>query len=267
MNMGKITIKYFSPILLSVCILFVLNACYEIPSFPDTPAIGFEKVEFYDISSGPDSLLITISFTDGNGDLGLSSDETDIKYRDVDYLFESVDSQLTPDEVVTPRDVGRDLTNFTGYPSSENINDLEFTVVPPYELPYSCTHWFIRPKIEGTEIQDTVFFIPNRNQFNIFVDFLFREVNQSEFQKFDWLGSDEFDNCGVPIDGRFPILQKSGDGAAIEGRLKYGFVSFGLIPLFDDRILKLRIQIQDRALNKSNIVESPEFTLKEIQVN
>ncbi|MDH5366780.1 MAG: hypothetical protein OEW67_07320 [Cyclobacteriaceae bacterium] len=266
MNMGKIVNKLFTSILTALGVLVLFNSCYEIPSFPDTPSIGFDKVEFYDVSSGSDSLLITISFTDGNGDLGLSSDESDIKYRDVDYLFESADVNLTPDEVVTPRDVGRELTNFTGYPSSENINNLEFTKVPPYELPYSCTHWFIRPEIEGIEIQDTVFFIPNRNQFNIFVEFLYKDTPSAQFIDFDWV-TDIPQPCGITIDGRFPILQKSGDGAAIEGYLKYGFVSYGLTPLFNDKILKLRIQIQDRALNKSNIVESPEFTLKEIQVN
>ena len=249
-------------------IIFITNSCYEVPNFPDTPSIIFQKVEFHDINAGADSLLISISFTDGNGDLGLSDEHTsNAEYRDVDYVFDSQDSELTPDEVVTPRDVGKEMSSLIGYPSSENISTLGFTTVPPYELPYSCTHWQIKPSIEGIEILDTVLVIPNRNQFNIFVDFLFKDSGQAEFKEFDWIGTEEFDNCGLPIDGRFPVLQSDSNDAAIEGTLKYGFVSAGLIPLFGDKVLKLRIQIQDRALNKSNIVESQEFTLREIQNN
>ena len=40
----------------------------------------------------------------------------------------------------------------------------------------------------------------------------------------------------------------------------------GLLDLFEDKTLKVRIRIKDRALNESNQVENPEFTLREVQV-
>lgn len=243
-------------------------SCYDVPHFPDTPSISFNNVEFHDVTAGGDSLLITINFTDGDGDLGLGDEHIDdVKYRDVDYFFDSEDNELTANEVVTPRDEGKDISEFIGYPSSENIASLDFTKIPPYEYPYSCTYWQIGPAIEGEEIGDTVFVIPNENQFNIFVDFLYKGPNESDFVEFDWIGSELFTACGFTIDGRFPVLKDDNDGAAIEGTLRYAFISAGLLPLFGDKILKLKIQIQDRALNKSEIIETEEFTLRGIQKN
>jgi hypothetical protein len=41
--------------------------------------------------------------------------------------------------------------------------------------------------------------------------------------------------------------------------------NFGFVPYFRNDTLKLRIRIIDRALNTSNVIETPEFTLEGIQ--
>ena len=40
--------------------------------------------------------------------------------------------------------------------------------------------------------------------------------------------------------------------------------NLGFVHLFQDKKMKLKIYIQDRALNRSNILETPEFYLSEI---
>ncbi|MEQ9413763.1 MAG: hypothetical protein RIF39_08025, partial [Cyclobacteriaceae bacterium] len=92
-----------------------------------------------------------------------------------------------------------------------------------------------------------------------FVDFLVKQ-NDGSFQEFDW--RTEF--C-TTYDGRFPILAKNSDLSlknSIEGTLRYAMLSTGFKLQFSIKTLKLRIMIQDRLLNKSNVIETPEFQFK-----
>ena len=52
----------------------------------------------------------------------------------------------------------------------------------------------------------------------------------------------------------------------LEGSLRYGMTSSGWLFLFRDT-LKIEVMIQDRALNKSNVVSTPDFTLDMISVD
>ena len=57
-----------------------LSGCLSAPSYPETPAIGFENIRLQRFavpnSTVPiDSVYITVSFQDGDGDLGLNSVE------------------------------------------------------------------------------------------------------------------------------------------------------------------------------------------------
>jgi len=56
-------------------LVFFMGACFPEPDYPDTPAIGFKSIR-----NSPAKLLdtvrVSISFQDGNGDLGLASEDT-----------------------------------------------------------------------------------------------------------------------------------------------------------------------------------------------
>lgn len=242
-----------------------VSGCFEAPDFPDTPTIAFENVEFKEGASLFDSLIISIHYEDGNGDLGLDDSFTDDQYVEGSYY--SFDGE----NPINIKDIGRTI----------DIEDFDGTTVPPYERPYTCINWIETPTINGTVIQDTLFYVPSQDHFNIFVKFLYREKNASEdtpFEEFDWIGSEELPTCGSPIDARFPILKDLTESdAPIEGTLRYGYVSSGLIPLFKDRELKLEVYIKDRELQSSNTVtitgnkdadsNDTGFTLAGIQVN
>ncbi len=240
----------------------LLLGCFEAPNFPDTPKIAFENVEFKEGNSIFDSLIISVQYEDGNGDLGLDDSFTDPKYAEgFYYTFPNGDT-------ISIKHIGQSI-------------DIEtFTEVPPYAHPFTCVNWVETPTLSGEVIQDTLFYVPNDDHFNIFVKFLFRDKGASDdtpFEEFDWIGSDELATCGSPIDARFPILKDlSESNAPIEGVLRYGFVSSGLIPLFKDREMKLEVSIQDRELQRSNTViitgnkendNGISFTLAGVQVN
>jgi hypothetical protein len=59
---------------------FILS-CSEDETFTATPVISFKSLDKYTASSGSDSLLLTFSFTDGDGDIGSAPD--DAMRRDV----------------------------------------------------------------------------------------------------------------------------------------------------------------------------------------
>ena len=58
--------------------LFFLTGCFAEPEYPDTPEIEFVKLENYPSKArqNVDSVVITLFFQDGDGDLGLTSTDT-----------------------------------------------------------------------------------------------------------------------------------------------------------------------------------------------
>ncbi|HLU88692.1 MAG TPA: hypothetical protein VKZ51_02595, partial [Cyclobacteriaceae bacterium] len=63
---------------------------------------------------------------------------------------------------------------------------------------------------------------------------------------------------------RFPRILDEERERAIEGTIRYSMLSLGWNSIFRNDTVKIEVQIQDRALNKSNIVASPDFTLSQI---
>ena len=259
MNLKQFTIYFFV-----LGVFTLLSGCFEAPNFSNIPRISFENIQFKEGNSLFDSLIISIHYEDGNGDLGLDDNFTDGDFIAGHYYT------FNDKDPISIKDEGRPI----------NIEGFEGSEVPPYERPYSCVNWIEKPNINGTVIQDTLFFVPNINQFNILISFLYRDKNSSEntpFQEFDWVGSEELPSCGSPINGRFPVLKDPSESAApLEGMLRYGFVFAGLIPLFKDRELKLKVSIKDRALQESNTItitgskendNGVSFNLAGIQVN
>lgn len=59
-----------------IAILFIAS-CIKPPDYPDEPVIEFVSVGKTSLLQNTDTTLITISFTDGDGDLGLEDSETD----------------------------------------------------------------------------------------------------------------------------------------------------------------------------------------------
>lgn len=246
--------SFFAAVLVSVALL---SSCYSAPEFDDTPSIAFEDLKFYDTSS-QDSLVLTISFEDGDGNLGLRASETLPPYQQFFYFRADDGSAFIPNGSSEP-----------GLPPLLTINDHD-------SLPaFNCTNYkrgffrgqeFFEPfDAEPTDVVDTFYVQLNPYFNNIDVDYFVKRNDQ--FQLFDWRNAPS-SGCGESFNGRFqPLFDDGGEGRPLSGTITYRMESFGFVPLFRNDTLKLQVRIRDRALNTSNVIESPEFTLSGIQVN
>lgn len=285
-----------SAILLSFLALS-LNSCFEEPNFPTTPEIVFNDI-FLQVTPSiteADTLVLLIDFKDGNGDLGLGS-ETDIDtsdpYHPFTYYQKDGNGGLQPVPtfkvgqytVLNPPTTDKMITNRTR-------NETGYGSLPAYDMsldpgcqPYVVEDLLVSDRrkevLENTDVifdtleaqevingvivrtpyyhfRDTLYAIPNDNHYNITIDFLVKN-NDGTFTKFDWTSLCE------NYDGRFPVLSYD-EPQPLEGTIRYKMQSNGWLPLFSIKTMKLRIYIKDRALNKSNVIETPEFTMDKIR--
>lgn len=74
----------------------LVSACFNPPEFSNTPEIEFEGVYFGLSPAGEDSLVISVSFRDGNGDLGLSATGDDESpYHEINF-YANKNGELAP---------------------------------------------------------------------------------------------------------------------------------------------------------------------------
>lgn len=222
MKLGSVIFSFL------VLVVFLVS-CERPPELPNTPFIEFQNVEFNQVNNAQDSLIVTIRFEDGDGDLGLSDRDNLPPFNEFDFV---------------PDDDGTFLT-------FSEANG---------EPPFSNNDWFIGEFLLGdTTVIDTVRIRRNENFNNFFVDF-FRKTGEG-YEKIDLIKL-----LGTNFDGRFQPLNTKGGERPLEGTLRYTMRSFGFLinPIFRNETLKLEIQIQDRALNRSNVVETPDFIISEL---
>jgi hypothetical protein len=223
-----------------------LGGCFTPPEFPVQPQIEFESIVFKEYGSGfdaeADSLILTIAFSDGDGDLGLAPSELECVSESICYNNKFF--FLKPDGTI--------LTY------KDKRTNSAYSTLPAFVKPYNCINWEV--STDNTGKVDTFYFELNPDHYNIEVDFLVKNPDGT-FTEFDWTEEFNYPNCGTSFDGRFPILYKEEPGTPLEGSLRYSMGSIGFKALFSVKTLKLRVQIKDRALNKSNEIFTPEFTL------
>jgi hypothetical protein len=219
--------SYFS---LFFLVLFV-GACVNPPdNFPTVPSITFESLEYVS-TAGPDSLIVGIDFQDAEGDLGLSA-------TDINPPFNAFDFQ---------RDAAGNLITYSKRPASAPT--------------YNPIDYVINPIVNNQTVNDTIWVRQNPNQYNIFVKFFIKR--NGRFTEFRWQDPPFF----TTFNGRFPRILTSEEGQAVEGNIKYAMLSSGWEAIFRNDTIRIDVQIQDRQLNRSNEVSSPELTLRQITRN
>lgn len=241
---------------LSVLVVLISAfSCSRPPELPDTPSISFHDIEFEVINEGDplfeeNVLRLSFNVADGNGDLGLDGGEDNPPYNAYNLIFDN-----------------------TG-------NPVEFGQRPNDPM-FTCLDYIIEER-ENTDVNndgdflDTLLIDFNYDQFNIEIDFFVKRNGQ--FQEVDLRAqptgsANQNTLCGISFDGRFPCLSSTEDpcdyvrnnNRPIEGVITYDMISGLFEPIFRTDTLKLSFKIKDRALNESNISETPEFTLQEIK--
>jgi hypothetical protein len=209
--------------------LSLLSGCITPPeNFPSVPEISFEDMRFVN-TAGADSLVISVRFKDAEGDLGLNPTDVDPPFQPVNFK----------------RNTAGSLINFSNR--------------PPEAPDYNPIDWVINPIVNNVIIRDTLWVEQNPNHNNIFIKFFIKRGGT--FNEFRWEDPPFF----TTFNGRFPRLFNSSEGQPVEGVLEYSMLSFGWNSIFRNDTIRIDVQIQDRSLNRSNIISSPEVTLNQIE--
>ncbi len=271
----------------------LVTGCFDPPDFSVVPAIDFVRIRFAEGTqeSPTDSLVLTISFKDGDGDLGLSGtlvDHLDDPYHDV-YFGLAEDGNVVE---LAKETRYSDLPQFLKVPAGTDgklitVRTLEdpayASKLPPYvDDVTSCTDYKLQTVYVSEEdsrifdntyqeidtmsnagfpkvfaIKDMFYKRDNPQHDNIEVEFWVKGTG-NEYTLFDW----EKEYCESAFNQRFPELsEKTGP---LEGSLTYALTSLGIKANFSIKTLKLRIRIRDRAFNVSNDIETGDFTLDKI---
>ncbi|MBT1703495.1 hypothetical protein [Chryseosolibacter indicus] len=266
----------------------LFGSCFDPPEYPVIPSIEYECIGFY-TGQDTDSLIIYLNFKDGDGNLGLAetAEGVEAPFNEAFYFQEGANGQLVKigtrkrytdlPAFLEPTGTGKLVTSRTREkPGFGNLPASSCTYYTQSQLYLSEEHKGIidesyrvvdtmrNPNFPPVYvISDEVYFERNPDHYNIEVDFLYKDpgnpnADTQGFVEYDWWK----ENC-TTFDGRFPVL--SDKTSALEGTLRYGMYSQGFQVKFSIRVLKLRIQVKDRDLNRSNVIETPEFTLESIR--
>ncbi|MBU2913867.1 hypothetical protein [Reichenbachiella agariperforans] len=258
--------------LIIVIIIGLMVACEEPDPFPITPHISFEGLQFVEVEREgfPDSLILSFNFEDGDGDLGIRDFETNAPFHDFDFIVDDSGRAVTLNATdVTP-------PFYQQVPGSSNTTLYSEDDSRPS---YSCDDYdTLRINMDrDTYIEqgapsnfpgsddyhlDTLFIVKNENRYNMHVSYYWDRGNG--FELLDWAYIVNEFGCGESFNGRFPVLDEDNIGTSLQGTIKYAMISNGFIISLRNYPFKLKFYVLDRKLNKSNVVESPVFTIPEL---
>jgi hypothetical protein len=252
----------------ALLVLFVTSCFEKAPEYSPIPSIEFSGICFTEgISSSTtntqDTLSLTLKFRDGDGNLGLSAStqqDNEYPYNEKYYFQKNADGTITK----VTKNTGVSMLSY-----KDKRTNPKYAALPEFVTPYNCTNWeVIYTSDKNPKPTDSVYFEFNPDHYNIFVDFLIKN-NDGSFTPYDFEKAFIYPNCPIGgFNGRYPVLSNDLDKKSpLEGTLNYKLKSLGLRLIFSIKTLKLRIKITDRTLNKSNELETPEFTLQSINCN
>jgi hypothetical protein len=212
-----------------IFLISILGACISPPdNFPSVPEISFKDIRFVP-TDGSDSLIVSVDFKDAEGDLGLNPTDINPPFQPVDYIRDNS---------------GRLIVYSTRPPEAPSFNPID---------------WEINPIVNNERVMDTVWVRQNPDHNNIFVRFFIKR--NGVFQEFKWEDPPFF----TTFNGRFPRIVNGVEEQPVEGSIEYAMMSFGWNSIFRNDTIRIEIEIQDRALNRSNMTASPEVTLNQIR--
>ena len=136
--------------------IVLFGACFNQPEFSNSPTSEYEGISFQKAPNGLDSLIVSISFKDGDGDLGLSASGQ----QDSESPFHEIDFYANDNGALYPIP-GIRIPNFTGYryestsaiprfasyyiEPDKQVGELitlqsrnEGFTLPPFSKPYDC---------------------------------------------------------------------------------------------------------------------------------
>lgn len=239
-------------------ILIVVTGCFDKDIFSDTPKIAFEDIVFVDAPDrgddrAKDTLFITFSFQDGNGDIGLDAVlDMGPPYHLFNGTFDSLGNAVVR---------GADLSDYTppfySIPMStrSQVEGGGFVYYPRSAKFLSTSLSLPNDDCDNYQVvgEDQVFGSKNPFHNNIIVT-IEKKVNGNTYESL------EVPSCASGFNGRIPFF----DPDAREGVITYEILSSTFKGELKDDTSRVRFYIYDRALNKSNEVFSKDFVLSDI---
>ncbi len=122
-----------------------------------------------------DSLIITVTFKDGDGDLGLGADETDSPYNEQNFFLDKNGKLITVRTTAAELDPGDEIPPFSKpYNCLNYLYDSLF--VPEsqknvFDDSYNLVNTFISNGVKYYTLLDTFYIEKNPNHYNITVDY------------------------------------------------------------------------------------------------
>ena len=226
--------KCAAKLLFTVVIALLFVSCFEPEEFSNVPAIEFESLDFID-TEGIDSLILSFSFEDGGGDLGLNNAINDLvfPYHIYSWIIDANDSlvSISDPSIELPLykipilvEVGPNgqTTFFFDHSLREIFSETD------NRPSYDCENY----EFLGT---DTIFVARNEFHNNFHVQF-FEKFNGS-YSEIDFgtiFGSDDCDLGN--FNGRIPVFDPNGK----EGVITYSMLSQLFRLSFQDDTIQLR---------------------------
>jgi hypothetical protein len=256
-------IRNFTVILV---LMWVVGACLKQPENSVIPQIQFQGLSFKNefLSNGkPDTLIVSLKFTDGDGDLGLSPDETALYTSSTDsidinspyyYVYDTARNTTWYythyNNIALPKGY-----RYVNYASHRKIHTHPFDTLPPL----TCKNWELR-----SSPIDTLYLQGNPYNNNIYVEVYIKNsdgtytyFDPNKVYPFGILCSPNFFNS------RFPILSSDlGKKSSLDGTITYKIPSAGLCLFLCGKTIKVKTYILDRAFHKSNVAESEDYVVK-----
>ena len=246
---------------ITVLASFFLAGCFSPPEFSNVPAISFSHLECIEVPSSPDSLILSFSFMDGDGDIGLGTETrfTFPPYHEINVVFDSEDSLVVYDDdrVIPPLFSGPSFNSLSLYSESSELP------------PYSCKDYFIldpglksilEENIGARVRSDTILIEQNEFNRNIYVT-IYRKRNGNYTSVNDEFGAA---SCTDTFNARIPIFDRDNLGRSLSGTISYAMLSQGFQLVFLNDTIKMDFYIYDQALNQSNIATTGDFVLSDI---
>jgi hypothetical protein len=248
----------------SLILMWCIGGCLKQPENSIIPSIQFQSVSFkHEMPKAADTLIITLKFTDGDGDLGVNGDETAIYTSPSDstdittpfyYIYDSAKNTTWYyshyNNITLPK--GYKYVNYASY---RTIHTLPFDTLPGT---LNCKNWELR-----VSPADTLYIQQNPYAYNLFMD-VYTKNPDGSYTLFDpSIYFTSLTQCSSNVfDGRFPILSSDlGKKSSLDGTITYKYQSAALYLLFHSKTLKIKVYILDRAFHKSNVAESDDFTI------
>ena len=203
-------------------LIFITISCNNDSDISNIPSISYDNLVFKKSQNNltQDSLILTINFIDGNGDLGLSNEEINHPYHPFNAIIDENFNWVTygNDDITPPLYVYEPNGLLTFYSNDDNRPS------------FNCENYIIDTITSSTEL-DTFYIDKNENNKNIYVEFYKKTGNQWEIIDWKRIFDEEF-GCGIDFNSRFPPLNIGNSSQLLSGKLRYAMVSYGFNIVF-----------------------------------